>query len=754
MPSSVPRARTRLVVGYTALAVAALVLLLVPAGPVPATAVQLSALLAVAAVLVGTRLGRPERLLPWALVVLGLLLSSGAATWAAPAASPVSGLPVLAQIAFVSALLLARRGAPWTAAAALTGVGAGVAVGLVAWAWAAVGLATSGAGGLGTVLSLRLAGGVLLVSVATALVSAERGHRGPLGPVAAAATLALAADLAAILASPASRLAPVLAALGMLSWGWVALRGSMIGSDDRRRAPTGPLHPRGIAGTAGLLLAPVLALLGQRALGLPVTVAPMGAGAVVLYAVVVARLTLALGGSATADQERERAQHELAHQAAHDSLTGVPNRAQAMRLIHAALSRGRRSGSAVGLLFLDLDGFKAINDSLGHGVGDEVLRCVADRMQANIRSGDVVARLGGDEFIVLLEPVDDDVAAIGAADRLIEIISEPITLADGRQIGVGASVGVSVSQDASIDPEQLLHEADVAVYRAKQTGRGHTEVFDQSLRRELRHRSDVESGVIAAIQNDELVVHYQPIVNVLIGDVLGYEALVRWRRPDGNIVAPAEFILIAEQSDLICDLDSWVLQRATRQLARWNRERGSSTLFIAVNVSGRHIVRQRFCDDVEEALQASGIEPRQLVLEITETALIDDSLALTNLETLRNRGISISIDDFGSGYNSIARLEQLPVDIVKIDSRFLNRGGPSTDKLLRLIVQAAHAFGLPVVAEGVEHEYQLDTLRSIECESAQGFFLGRPVDPAEIDVRSGLTVPAGRPSAAGRATSS
>ena len=703
---------------------------------------SLVAVSAAAAVAVAVHLRRPSRRLPWMLLAAGLVLGAAADL------SFVVGLPEPAQVGLgavadgllLAALVALRPGWLRDRRALLAAVGVSVGAGLLAWALLVAAVSSLPAA-TAAVVWLRLLGDVLVVGTVAGLLAHGRGGRRPLRWMLAAATLGAATDLLMVLGVLSPRWFAVGSVVSLLGWAAAALHKAMAALTDPPVAADARLSRPGIVAAISTVLAPSLALGLQDALGMPLTVGPMVAGSVVLVALVAARVVLGVDQSAGA-VDRERAQHELAHQAAHDSLTGVPNRAQALRLIRAALSRAQRSGATVGLLFVDLDGFKVVNDSLGHAVGDEVLRCTADRMQAAVRSGDVVGRLGGDEFVVMLEPVESDAAAVLAANRLIETISAPITLADGRQVGVGASVGVAMSMDASTDAESLLLEADMAVYRAKQSGKGRTEVFDQSLRRELRHRTHVETGVIAAIENDELLVHYQPIVNVLTTEVLGYEALVRWRRPDGAVVAPADFILIAEQSDLICELDSWVLRRATQQLAEWNRQRSGAVLFVSVNVSGRHIVRPRLCDDVDSALRASGVDPRQLVLEITETALIDDSLALANLETLRRAGVSISIDDFGSGYNSIARLEQLPVDIVKIDSRFLHRGGPSTNKLLRLIVQAAHAFDLPVVAEGVEHAHQLELLRSIECESAQGYFLGRPVDPSEIDIGAQRSVPA------------
>jgi EAL domain-containing protein (putative c-di-GMP-specific phosphodiesterase class I) len=275
----------------------------------------------------------------------------------------------------------------------------------------------------------------------------------------------------------------------------------------------------------------------------------------------------------------------------------------------------------------------------------------------------------------------------------------------------------------------LLYESDVAVYRAKSAGRNRIEVFDADLRQELGERTDLEAGLRTAIERDELVLHYQPIVSLRTGEVEGYEALVRWNRAGKGLLLPAEFIPEAEHSDLICELDSWVLRQATRQLATWNQLQGPSDLVMAVNVSGRHLARRRIIEDVTSALEAAGVQASQLALEITETALLDDPVALTNLADLRQLGVTISIDDFGTGYNSIARLENLPVDVVKIDGRYLDPQVSSSDKLLRLIVQAAHAFGLPVVAEGVETGDQLTVLKSIDCESAQGYYLGRPADP-------------------------
>jgi EAL domain-containing protein (putative c-di-GMP-specific phosphodiesterase class I) len=269
----------------------------------------------------------------------------------------------------------------------------------------------------------------------------------------------------------------------------------------------------------------------------------------------------------------------------------------------------------------------------------------------------------------------------------------------------------------------------VAVYRAKAAGRGRTEVFDDVLRAELAARDELQAAIALAIQEDQLVVHYQPVLHVASGRIDGYEALVRWNHPERGLLPPAEFIPVAETSDLICDLDAWVLRHALRQVAEWNERPGLRTVNMGVNVSGRHVARPRILQDVRSALAESGVAAGQLVLEVTETVLIDEPVACGHLVELRGQGVLISIDDFGTGYNSISRLESLPADVVKVDKHFVDLNATSA-KLLPLMIQTAHAFGLPVVAEGVESEGQLAVLRSLGCELAQGYLIGRPMDAA------------------------
>jgi len=435
----------------------------------------------------------------------------------------------------------------------------------------------------------------------------------------------------------------------------------------------------------------------------------------------------------TSVRQREELQSALAHQAAHDPLTELPNRAQALQLTASALFRGQRAGSMTGLLFVDLDGFKAVNDNHGHACGDDVLREVAGRLRDTVRAGDVVCRLGGDEFVVLVEPVDTESDLLELAERLIARISEPISTA-GRELRVGASVGVAVSRDATVDADVLFAEADTAAYRAKRHGRGRAEIFDEALRAQLTERAELEAAITEGLVAGEFQLHYQPVVDTLTGRLTGYEALVRWARPGHGLVPPDDFIPVAEASQLICELDRWVLHEAARQLAEWRTDAGVGAgepePTMAVNISGRHLADRRVVQDVVEALEAAGLPARLLVLEVTETVLVDDPAAMDHLAALRALGAGIAIDDFGTGYTSIGQLRHMPVDTLKIDRSFIASTDPGHRELVALMIQTAHTFGLTVVAEGVEEPDQLAWLQAGSCDLAQGYLLHRPLPAA------------------------
>jgi EAL domain-containing protein (putative c-di-GMP-specific phosphodiesterase class I) len=320
------------------------------------------------------------------------------------------------------------------------------------------------------------------------------------------------------------------------------------------------------------------------------------------------------------------------------------------------------------------------------------------------------------------------------AQRIFHAVSEPIRVDEGLVVQVGASVGVALGRAGESDVERLLHEADLAVYEAKAAGRGRYELFDGSARAALRHRNELERDLANAIATDELVLHYQPIVDSLTGEVACYETLVRWDRPGHGLVPPGDFLPTAETSDLICNLDVWVLDAALAQLAIWNAQRGDRNLQVSVNLSGRHIVQRRVLEEVAFALQNADVDPGQLVIEVTETVITDGSLATPHLEALRETGVVISLDDFGTGYTSVTQLSRLPVDILKVDRQFLDFSAKQTLSLLELIDKVGHAFGVRVVAEGIEYDEQLDIVRELGCEYVQGFYIGRPAPAADLTV--------------------
>ncbi|MCW2857663.1 MAG: Diguanylate cyclase protein [Marmoricola sp.] len=514
--------------------------------------------------------------------------------------------------------------------------------------------------------------------------------------------------------------------LSYAAWGAAVLHPSMRRLSDPGAIPD--VRFRGfrlLAVVVATMIAPgILAV--EQITGTRLDIWAVVGGSVLIALLVVMRMSLTIERISAVHHSLEVLQDELAVQATHDPLTGLANRVRTMQLIAGALGRSNRKRETVGLLFIDLDGFKEVNDNHGHRAGDEVLRVVAERMDQQIREGDFIGRLGGDEFLVGIEDASDPDDAVQLATRLIAAVSEPIGVDDGVTVKVGASIGIALGRGGLTDVETLLHEADLATYQAKRAGRGRVELFSSTARAALRQHHDIERALADAITRDELLLHFQPIYNLSTGVIDSYEALVRWDRPGVGMVQPDEFLPVAESSDLIYDLDVWVMRAALVQLSRWNRERGDTKLQIAVNVSARHVSQQRIRDDVERALRTAEIDPGQLVVEVTETALMDGSAAADNLEALRAAGVVISLDDFGTGYQSSAQLSRLPIDVLKIDRQFVVTDSDSARSLLELMIKAAHAFGMRVVAEGIETTQQLELVVELGCEYAQGFHLGRP----------------------------
>ena len=431
--------------------------------------------------------------------------------------------------------------------------------------------------------------------------------------------------------------------------------------------------------------------------------------------------------------DRKEAQAELAHQALHDALTGLPNRALLLDRLDQALAQSQRTGSRVAVLFLDLDRFKLVNDSRGHGAGDELLIGVAERLGRVLRPADTVARFGGDEFVMICQDAGEVGHAMHVADRVADVLRAPFRLG-GDDMFVNVSIGIAVS-DGSTSAAELLRDADAAMYQAKEQGRGRCEFFDETMRTEAAARLDLQTALHWAISRQEMRVFFQPLVDVRSGEPVGVEALARWAHPTDGIVTPDAFIKLAEESGLIVPIDLAVMEAATAQTARWPRRIGGVPLSVAANLSVHHLHHPGLLGHVRQVLDASGLEPSSLCLELTESVLLEDvDRHIRTLLELRELGVRLAIDDFGTGFSSLTYLKRFPVDVVKIDRSFV--AGLGTDMsdtaIVRSVIELAHALSLVVVAEGVERPDQLEALRSLGCDLAQGYLFSPPRPSEEL----------------------
>jgi diguanylate cyclase (GGDEF)-like protein len=414
-------------------------------------------------------------------------------------------------------------------------------------------------------------------------------------------------------------------------------------------------------------------------------------------------------------------------------LTGLPNRGLIMDRIDQLLVRNRRNRTVGAALYVDLDDFKNVNDSLGHAAGDQLLVAVATRMASTLRGADSIGRMGGDEFVVLIDGSDPEVAPEQVAERLLHAMRQPFEL-DGSSLHVNASIGIAVGDRTA--PGDLLRDADIALYQAKAGGKNRFTFFHPEMESDISRRIMLEFDLRSALSAEQFYLVYQPIYNLNDLTLVGVEALLRWQHPVEGLVVPDEFIPILEQTGLIHEVGAWVLNRACAQMAVWHG-RGDS-LKMSVNVSGRQLDDDKIVDNVREALLVSELVASALIIEVTETALMRDTAsAMRRLQAVRDLGVSISVDDFGTGYSSLTYLQQFPVDCIKIDRSFVSAMGSSPEALalIRTFVQLGRDLGLNTLAEGVETTEQLDLLRADHVNEAQGYLFARPLDPEVLEAQ-------------------
>ncbi|MBK5305844.1 MAG: EAL domain-containing protein [Frankiaceae bacterium] len=443
-------------------------------------------------------------------------------------------------------------------------------------------------------------------------------------------------------------------------------------------------------------------------------------------------------------RDRKTLERRLVHQAFHDPLTGLPNRALFLDRLEHARARSLRDGGTQAVLFIDLDRFKVINDSLGHRTGDQVLQTIASRLVGVLRPSDTVSRFGGDEFTVLLEQVVDASEAAQTAERILRALQLPMEAAD-RDVVITASIGIAIAEPGNA-PGDLLAAADIAMYQAKSRGKNRYVVAAADADERALARLDLEMQLRRAIDDGELEVHYQPVVEAKTGQLYGLEALVRWRHPTLGLLGPAHFMDVAEDTGLVLPLGDWVLEQACIAGVDWQRRHPDSPVVMAVNLSARQFQQPDLCDRVAQVLNSTGLEPNLLALEITETVVMEDTTAtLATLRKLKQLKVRLSIDDFGTGYSSLSYLKRFPVDAVKIDKSFVDglASGPVDREIVRAVIRLATAVGMQTIAEGVETTAQCEQLRLLGCTMLQGFLLSRPGSLEEVE-RLVAPGPAGR----------
>lgn len=431
--------------------------------------------------------------------------------------------------------------------------------------------------------------------------------------------------------------------------------------------------------------------------------------------------------------ERKRMERQLRYDALHDGLTGLPNRTLLLDRLGQNLKRLQRNlDNSFGVLFLDLDRFKVINDSLGHAIGDRLLILIARRLETCVRPEDTVARLGGDEFVILLENIEFAEQAIQIAERIHHIVSQPYQI-EGYEIFSTVSIGIAFGTQAYQQPEEILRDADLTMYQAKNKGKARYEIFDPSLHQVAMQRLELEQDLCKALEREEFTLYYQPITSLKTGELEGFEALVRWQHPQKGLIPPGKFIAIAEETGLIVPLGNWILLQACLKLQEWNQNYPEYRhLKMSVNLSGRQFAEPSFLTILDQILKQTGIDPSCLKLEITESILMEDVERATHLlHELRGRHLELSIDDFGTGYSSLSYLQKFPINTVKIDRSFVQSLCIGLEDhnlgIVKAIVTLAHILKLNVIAEGIETDHQLHQLRMLDCEQGQGYYFSHPL---------------------------
>jgi diguanylate cyclase (GGDEF)-like protein len=442
-----------------------------------------------------------------------------------------------------------------------------------------------------------------------------------------------------------------------------------------------------------------------------------------------------MAGSQTDVTEWRRVQETLAKAARHDPLTGLPNRSFFGELLQREMSRSlRATHRQYGVLFIDLDGFKLVNDGLGHLVGDQFLDSIAQRLQSRLRPVDALARLGGDEFAVLVSDVASSEDVTVVAERMQEALAQPFEI-QGHEIYASASIGIVIGGDRYKSVSDLLRDADTAMYRAKSGGRGGYEIFDPAMHASAMNRLTLETELRRAVERSEFVVYFQPVVDLVTSAICGFEALVRWERPSGELSMPGEFIGVAEETGLIIPMTSYVLREAARQVASWQQTFHHPSLYVSVNISTKLFARPDLIDEVEQVVAQTGIVPGTLCLELTESVLMKHSETVNrNFERLRQMHVPLYLDDFGTGYSSLSYLQKYPVDALKLDRSFVTRLGTDEDcSIATIIATLARELGIGLIAEGVETEAQARQLVALECPHAQGTLFSEPLPAAKAE---------------------